>query len=381
MGTGHSCAAEAILYALNRQGPDLETQVVNSFQYASQRVGKMVEDGYLQLLQSFPTLYGLLYENRESPNTVSGVRRWLTQLFAGNFELLLDSYRPDVVVCTHAFPFGVMSVLRERRGWIPPCIGVVTDFVVHPHWAQANMDRYAVATPELLPQLTGRGIPESAVRVTGIPIDTRFSERPQVAALRERMGLGGGLPVILVMGGGLGMGPVGRVLRSLRRISEPTHVVVLTGKNEKLKARLEAEAVPLAHLPIKVQVLGYVHNVYDYMHAADLLVTKPGGMTSAEALACGLPMVILHPLPGPEMRNAKYLLARRVAVRANNERGLHNAIHDLLQNRSQLERMRALSVRAARPDSARHIAEWVLSLLPTEGRPAQPDASLEVVRR
>ena len=377
MGTGHSSAAEAILRALQQCDPAIEGRVVDSFRYSSQFLGRVVEDGYLHLLRSFPSLYGLLYERRDPSSTVSRLRKWVNRLVASNFRNLFDTYRPDAIVCTHAFPFGVTSDVRETFGLEVPTLGVVTDFVVHPFWVYRNMDMYAVATPDLARQLTGRGLRRSSVKVTGIPIDPRFSQEPiEREGLREALGVNSGLPVVLVMGGGLAMGPVARILRSLRRISRPMHVVVLTGKNQQLRARLEAQLKGLTDLAAEVQVLGYVENVYDYMRAADLLVTKPGGLTAAEALASALPMLIVSPLPGQEMRNSKYLLGKNAAVRVTNERSLPRVIESMLESPDALRRLQAVSRKLARPDAAHRVASLILELLATP-RPgaAWPEAT------
>jgi processive 1,2-diacylglycerol beta-glucosyltransferase len=213
-------------------------------------------------------------------------------------------------------------------------------------------------------------VDDAAVRVTGIPIDPRFCIPDQARAtlkadLRAALHLDGDIPVLMVMGGGLGMGPVGKILRSLQRLQRPMHVVIVTGKNDKLRERLQGAVDGLG--AARVQIFGYIDNVYDYMHAADLLVTKPGGLTSAEALAAGLPMVIVHPLPGPEMRNTKYLLSKRVAVRVAHERSLHRVIEDMLDDPDALHHMREVSRRLACPDSARRAASLVLQLLGEPG--------------
>jgi processive 1,2-diacylglycerol beta-glucosyltransferase len=363
MGTGHANAAFAVLAALRSLEPGIEGHVVNSFQYANQWLGRMMEDGYHQLLKSFPTLYGLLYENREKPNTVSAIRRWLNHLMAGSFKNLLEEFRPQAVVCTHAFPAGLMSVVKEKFGINVPSLGVITDFVVHPYWVHNNLDRYAVANHDMARQLISRGIDSEAVRVTGIPIDPRFGRAEAVEPLRQRLAVNSGLPVVLVMGGGLGMGPVGRIVRALKRIKRAMHVVILTGKNDKLRERLNHELERLPHLAARVQVLGYVENVFDYMHAADLLVTKPGGLTSAEALACGLPMLIMHPLPGQEMRNAKYLVHHRAAVRVTEENNLPRMLEDMLDNVTALRSMSHSGRRLGRSDAACEAAHLLLDML------------------
>jgi processive 1,2-diacylglycerol beta-glucosyltransferase len=212
-------------------------------------------------------------------------------------------------------------------------------------------------------QLVSRGIPSEAIRVTGIPIDPRFGQSIAIEPLRQNLSVNSGLPVVLVMGGGLGMGPVARIVRALKRIRKPMHVVILTGKNEKLRERLQQDIERLPDLPAHVQVLGYVENVFDYMRAADLLVTKPGGLSSAEALACGLPMVIVHPLPGQEMRNSKYLVQHRAAVRVIEEGNLSRIIEDTLSNVTALRSMSHAGRRLGRPDAASQAAGLVLDLL------------------
>lgn len=363
MGTGHSAAAEATLRALRERHPEIEAQVVNSIQYASQRIGKMVEGGYLHLLKAFPALYGLLYESKERPSSITGLRRFLTRIFATPFRTLIDTWKPDVIVCTHAFPAGVISSIRDRFDMGVPSVGVVTDFVVHPSWVHKNMDAYTVANDDLERQLVARGVDSARVRVTGIPIDPRFGQPSEPQALRARLALNAGLPVVLVMGGGLGMGPVERILKLVRRIERSMHMVVLTGHNERLRERLEEERVRLRDHSVRLQVFGYIDNVYDYMAAADLLVTKPGGLTSAEALASGLPMVIVHPLPGQEMRNSKYLLNKRVAVRAVSETALPRIIEEMLDDVDTLGRMKRVSRDLAAPDSASRTADVVLEVM------------------
>ena len=366
MGTGHSAAAEATLRALREREPDVEAQIINSIQYASQRIGKMVEGGYLHLLKAFPALYGLLYESKERPSSIAGLRRFLTRIFANPFCTLIETWKPDIIVCTHAFPAGVISSIRDRFSLKVPSVGVVTDFVVHPSWVHKNMDAYAVANDDLERQLVARGVDSARVRITGIPIDPRFGMAPEPQALRDRLALHGGRPVVLVMGGGLGMGPVERILKLVRRIQSPMHMVVLTGHNERLRERLDEERQNLDGHPVRLQVFGYIDNVYDYMAAADLLVTKPGGLTSAEALASGLPMVIVHPLPGQEMRNSKYLLNKRVAVRAASDATLPRIIEEMLHDVDALRRMKRVSRDIAAPDSASRMADVLLELM---GRP------------
>ncbi len=362
VGAGHSAAAEAVIQALKSLEPDSESRIVNSYYYASAFVGKMVEDGYIQMVKFIPQLYGLLYERRERAGTISGLKNWAIHTSAENFMHLVDEYRPDVIVCTHAFSCGVSSVLKEQMGLRIPVVGVVTDFVVHPFWIYNNLDLYTVATCEIAEHLSSKGVAPEKVEVTGIPIDPRFGNSQDVSALKKRLGLKEEMPILLVMGGGIGMGPVNRIMKALKKITIPMYAVIVAGKNNHLLKRLNEDMKKLTQSPVNVRVLGYINNVYDYMKAADILVTKPGGLTSSEALAVQLPMIIVRPIPGQELRNTRYLLGQRVAVRVSDENNLAETIETLLNNPSRLNQMRVKARPLGQPEAAMKVARRVLDL-------------------
>lgn len=363
VGAGHSAAAEAIVQALLRLEPDAESRIVNSYYYASSFVGKMVEDGYLQMVKFIPQLYGLLYERRERAGTISGLKNWVIHTSAENFRNLVDEYRPDVIVCTHAFSCGVSSVLKEKMGLRIPVVGVVTDFVVHPFWIYNNLDLYTVATQEIADHLISKGVAPERVDVTGIPIDPRFGEHQDIPLLKRSLQFEEDWPILLVMGGGIGMGPVSRIMKALKKLTLSMHVVIVAGKNNRLIKRLQDDTKKLNnHSPVKVRVLGYINNVYDYMKAADILVTKPGGLTSSEALAVQLPMIIVRPIPGQELRNTRYLLGKRVAIRVGDENNLAETIETLLKNPARLKQMRDKARPLGQPDAAMKVARRIMDL-------------------
>ncbi|MHB2020601.1 MAG: MGDG synthase family glycosyltransferase [Candidatus Xenobia bacterium] len=354
MGTGHTAAAANVLDALRRRNPAVEGQIVDAFQLAHSRVGRVMEDGYLQLLKILPQLYAFFYEPKEKPGAVGAVRRWLNQMGVASFAALIESYAPDLIVCTHAFPTGVCTLLKEQQRLSVPVVGVVTDYNVHPFWLSQAVDAYTVPTRELAAMLAGRGISSDRVHATGIPIDTRYGTLPDSAAARQRLGLDGDLPVVLVMGGGLGMEPVGRMLSTLPQLSQPMHLVILAGKNKRLQKKLRQRAQDGA---ARVQVHGYVENVHEFMAAADLLVTKPGGLTSSEALASSLPMLIVRPIPGQEQRNTRWLTSHKVAVQVHQDRDLSTAIQDALAAPALLRRMRVRARALGHPEAAFKVAD------------------------
>ncbi len=271
--------------------------VVDSYRYAASLFSKVVSDGYIGMVRTIPQLYGFIYNRAERATEAGGFRVWASEFTARNIRGLMQRLKPSVVVCTHAFPCGVMSAYKRLYDPSIPVMGIVTDFVVHPFWIYRNIDAYAVATPEIRATLVGRGIDPQRIGIDGIPVDPRFGELPaDRGALREALGLPRAAEVALVMGGGLGLGPVAATVRALARSDKPVMPVVIVGKNRRLELRVAEEA---RRDGADVRVLGFVENVYDWMHAADVLVTKPGGLSTSEALAAGLPHGAAAPAAGP----------------------------------------------------------------------------------
>jgi len=329
---------------------------------------RVASNGYIGMVKMLPSLYAYIYDQAERATRVSGFKTWLHRYTAFNLRNYVDSISPDVVVCTHAFPCGVMAEFKRQYADAPPVIGVVTDFVVHPFWIHRNIDAYAVATPEMRQTLIARGVPADRVRVTGIPIDARFGQTAAKRTLRRSLGIAPEKTTVLVMGGGLGIGPLEKSIVAIDRLRHDVQIVVVVGKNAALEYRLRDAAASL-HRPVRI--LGFVPNVFDYMRAADVLVSKPGGLTSSEALAAGLPIVMLRPLPGQEERNTRYLEDRGVGIRVENSRELTHALDRLLGAPQALDRMRHAATQLAKPDAAADVAELIESLA-LEGRPTLP---------
>ncbi|MGA8841312.1 MAG: glycosyltransferase [Candidatus Aquilonibacter sp.] len=360
VGVGHVSAANAVCFALREIDPNVHTQVVDSYKYAALVVSRVVSDGYLRMVKTIPQMYRYIYDRAERATEVGPFRTWAHQFTAGNLRPLIERERPDAIVCTHAFPSGAMAEYKRLYDDAPPVIGIVTDFAVHAFWIHDNVEGYCVATQGMRDLMIARGVRPERIAVTGIPVDPRFtrSARP-VHAIRERLGLPLDRPIALVMGGGLGIGPLGRVLRSLEAVSVPLAAVVIAGRNARAESRVLAAAESVSY---PVRVVRFVDNVYDYMHAADVFVTKPGGLSTAEALAAQIPIVLLKPLPGQEERNVRVLTEWGVAIRARSMSDLPAALTAILTDSTRRERMVQAAGQHGRPDAARDAASLILRL-------------------
>jgi processive 1,2-diacylglycerol beta-glucosyltransferase len=361
VGVGHTAAAHAVRAALAARDPALETQTVDSYKYAASIFAKVVADGYIGMVKTVPNVYGFLYDRVERAKNVPTARRLVNRYTAANLRRYVESVRPDLVVCTHAFPCGVMSEYKRHIDPALPVVGIVTDFVVHPFWIYPNVDAYAVATPEMRDALLERGVVPERVMLSGIPVDPRFAApRKPVDALRAELDLPVDRRLVLIMGGGVGIGPLDKMMRALGEVDVSLAAAVIVGRNRALERRVIAAAEEAAY---PLRVFGFVNNVFDYMHASDVLLTKPGGLTSSEALAARIPMVLVKPLPGQEERNTRFLAEREAAVHAKGERDLARAVGELLTDRSARERLLANAEALRRPDAAERIAERILELL------------------
>ena len=351
--------------SIDKQFPGSHTRVVNSYTYAASVVSNVVSSGYIGMVKTIPQMYRYLYARAERATQVGPFRSWVHQFTANNLRSLIQEERPDVVVCTHAFPCGAMAEYARMFDDAPPVLGIVTDFAVHAYWANPYTRAYAVATPQMRDALAARGVEPQRVHVTGIPVREEFGN---VALSRDELRAGLNLPldagVALVMGGGLGMGPLAAMLGALRETREPLCAVAIAGRSERAEQRIKAVAAELSY---PVRVLRFVDNVYEYMHAADLLISKPGGLTSAEAMAAHLPMVLFRPLPGQEERNTQYLVRSGAAVRARDAAHLTRLTRSLLRDRQRLERMREATRRLAKPRAAREIAACLAELARQNG--------------
>jgi processive 1,2-diacylglycerol beta-glucosyltransferase len=346
--------------ALAEGDPFLEATVVDSYKYAASVVSRVVSEGYLRMVKTIPQMYRFLYNRAERATEVGPFRAWVHQFTATNLRPLLQDLRPDVVICTHAFPCGVMAEYKKQFADAPPVVGVVTDFVVHAFWIHTNIEAYAVATSEMRSTLIARGVARDRIIVSGIPVRAEFS-RPHGDrnALRERLGLPFDRNTVLLMGGGLGIGPLEGMMHALDLVSAPLCAVAIVGRS----ARSEQRVLEYAHkVRYPVRVVRFVSNVDEYMEASDVLITKPGGLTSAEALVARVPMVLFKPLPGQEERNTRYLVQRRAALRAKSTSDLTRTVQSLLESAEKRDAMRAAMAQLGRPDAAADIADMIRAL-------------------
>jgi processive 1,2-diacylglycerol beta-glucosyltransferase len=323
------------------------------------------------MAQRAPRLWGALYAlwEFERMNRAAGPARVaFDRLSLRSLVRIVEREAPDAVVCTHFLPVEALSPRRGQGRLRVPLYCVITDFTAHPLWAYPHVDRYFVASDSVADELHGHGVPRERIEVTGIPVDPRFARPIGHAAACERFGLDPGRPTVLVMGGGSGVGPMADLARRLAALAAAPQVVVVCGTNARLQR--EVNALPEARAG-RVHALGFTTQVDALLEAAEIVVSKAGGLTCSEALVKGTPLIVFRPTPGQEVRNAQYLEAGGAAVHAPTAESVAATAARWLGDPAERSRVHESALRLARPHAAEVIAAHVLASIPQAARRAE----------
>jgi len=363
VGAGHLRAAEAVELAVKELDPQAEVQNVDVLKFTNAVFRRVYSQAYLDLANKLPHVLGYFYDlldRKPSPRQKSDrLRRLVQRMNLGRFLKFLNQEKWDVIVNTHFLPPEIIAALKKKKGFATPQATVVTDFETHRLWVNEPCEHYFTATEEAAIHLNSWGVPRDSISVTGIPIHTAFSKCADRTACVAKQGLVGDRPVVLQLSGGFGVGPIEKIYRAILEVELPLEVVVVSGRNAKLKTELAKIAAPERH---RTHVVGFTTEIHELMAAADVVVSKPGGLTTSEVLASGAAMAIINPIPGQESRNSDFLLENSAAIKLNNLSTVPFKISSLLADSGRLSAIKANSRRLGRPQAAYEVARRALAL-------------------
>jgi processive 1,2-diacylglycerol beta-glucosyltransferase len=362
-GNGHVRAAQALEKAFAAQPGDREVRHVDALELTNKVFRTIYSKMYIDLVDKAPDVLGWLYDALDSPWRKERRRLAWDKLNTRPFVKMLERERPDLIVCTHFLPAEMVSWMKAKHKLACPQVIVVTDFDVHAMWLCHHYEHYTVALDETREHMIQLGIPPDRVSTTGIPIDPLFAETKDKTAMRAKHGLAADKTTILLSAGGFGVGPVEHIVKTLRGLEHPAQIVAICGKNAELLARMQKLAAKPSDGDTALVPVGYTTAMDEYMSAADVLVGKPGGLTTSEALAKGLLFVIVNPIPGQEERNSDHLLEAGAAIRCNNLPVLAYKLDRLLDDAPRITRMRQSVARLAHPNAARDVVRIALELV------------------
>ena len=357
-GGGHRSVADAIVGGLEHQFPGnyrirLVDIMAECFPFPMNQAGRM----YGPVVNRLPRSWGLLWHITNGRRRSPWVLRLAYPFAVHRLESILRTAKPDVVISTHPWANHIPAWLLERLNWCPSLVTVVTDLVsIHHWWLCPAVDACLVPTDQARRKALDAGLAPDKVKVVGMPVGLEFvNGTPDKSELREQLGLQQNGITVLVAGGGDGMGNVFPVARAVAQVGLEVQLVVVAGRNDRLKNSLEAVS-----WEVPTSVLGFVDNMPDLMRAADLLVTKAGPSTISEALCCGLPMLISGALRGQEEGNAEWVASSGAALLTPTPQELTAALTDLVRDGNEsLVRMGDRAQKAASPGAALRVARLI----------------------
>jgi len=354
-GTAHDRAAKALQRAITQLHQGAHVELADALEHCRPWF-RAYYNSYFIIIKLWPELWRRI-ENLQHQST-STSPGWLYEIGAKPLFRYIEEFAPDLVVATEvgACELAALHKRQSKRSFLLAGVELM-DF--NRAWIQPEVDLLLASHPDLAAELVLAGAPPAKVLVTGQPVDPLFANLPTRQSARKSLGIDADCAHLLVLLGGKGMGDPHRILPELKKIHQPIETTIVAGRNEKLEARLRQE---LATTP-QIRVVGWVDNIQEWMVASDLMISKPGGGTLAESMACGLPMLAFNPLPGNEERTCGWIEKWNGGMWIRKAEDLAPTIESLLSDRSRLETMRARALALARPNSARDGALAVLGLL------------------
>jgi processive 1,2-diacylglycerol beta-glucosyltransferase len=364
-GAGHVRAAQALEKAFKEAGEETgdvsEVHHFDILNYTNKVFRHLYSKAYIDLVNKLPEVPGWFYDKLDKPWKNERRRLALDKLNTRPLVKLLRDYHPDMIVCTHFLPAEIVSWLKAKERLASRQAIIVTDFDVHAMWLVHHYEHYFVAIDEARAYLEALGIPATKITVSGIPIDPVFALQKDKSEMRAKHGLASNRTTILLSAGGFGVGSVEALIASLLPLQHRAQIVAICGRNEELKKRLTKLASRIKpDAMVTVKPVGYTQEMDELMAASDLVLGKPGGLTTSEALSKGLVFVIVNPIPGQEERNSDHLLEATVAIRCNNLPTLAYKLDLLLTDHSRFATMQKHASRMARPNAAREIVRKLI---------------------
>jgi len=355
--SGHRQATLAIQKSLKVLDPTVEVSSINGFGYTYPRLEKVVNRAYMGVIRRTPKVWDYLYDNPKVVKRTGSIKKFLHRTSHKKLEVLFKKHNPDTVVCTQAFPCGMVADYKRENNLNFTLIGVLTDFAPHAFWINEGVDYYIVPSEESRERFMSKGVASDAIKTYGIPVQPKFAQQMDKAPIAARLGLDLDKPIILIMGGGQGLGPIKEIVTSLSKLKIDLQMIVIAGTNKKLKTWLKEMTEKTEK---KIKVYEYSRKIDELMEISDLIITKPGGMTTAECLSKGLPMVIVNPIPGQEMRNTDFLLNKGIAIRVDEASDISEEIEFLLKSSERIASMNRAAYENSKSHAAPDIAKLIL---------------------
>lgn len=362
-GGGHLSAAKSIRDYIEKNYSDSQVELVDCVEYVNKLFNKLTTKAYKDFSKNARWIWKHLYYDSES-GSLSRICNTINRLMAIKLNRLIQEFQPDLIISTHPFSSQMCAILKEKGKLNCKVATILTDYAPHNQWLVKSefIDYYFVAQQGMVDDLVSRGVNKDKIHVTGIPLSSRFLQSYNKQKILEDYGLTSDKNTILFFAGGefgFGKDKTFNRLKAIINNLPNLQVVAVAGRNAKMKERFD-ELVKTTRTESNVKILSFTNQVPELMSVSDLVITKPGGLTTTESLASGLPLIIIDPLPGQEEENAEFIENSGAGIWVKDSDNIETILLDIFNNPDKLESMKSKARLIAKKNSTQNIVETLL---------------------
>ena len=363
-GGGHLSAARSIKEYIEKNYKDSEIAMVDCMEYINKVINKVTTTAYSEFAKKAPWAWGHLYKKSEH-GVIAKISTDSNKLMAYKLNKLLQEFEPDYVISTHPFSSQMCAYLKKKNKIHFKLATIMTDYAPHDQWLlyPEEVDYFFVAHNGMRDELINKGISKAKVYATGIPLSNKFLEHYNKQDILNALGLKQGKKRILFFAGGeygLGKNKTFEILKTLAEDFHDLQIIAIAGKNKNMKEKFE-QVVEDTSRHDSIKILEYTNKVPELMSISDLVVTKPGGLTTTESLASGLPIIVINPIPGQEEENAEFLEKNGVAIWLKKEDNVKEVLENIFNNPNQMLEMKVKARLLAKKNSTQDICRIILN--------------------
>lgn len=354
IGNGHDQVAHTLRNEFIRTDNKTKVKIINTISFISPVLDKVILDSYMNILRFYPKAWGKIYEKTNKLDPIIDINEITNKLMTSRLRKSIKHFCPDAIICTHSFPSSILSNLIAKKLIECPLISVITDYNIHSSWINEHTDHYVIPHESLSYVIENLGVKKESILPFGIPIRPEFKLQLSKSEMQKQHGIEDER-TILVMGGGLGLGAINNIVKELDRQLENIHIIAVAGRNNHLEMKLKNLITKN-----KLTVLGFINNVHELMEISDCVITKPGGVTTAEVISKQKPLIIFSPLPGQEIENTEFLLNSGVAVASSDVKKIPLLINQIFNFDIRLKCIKEIEEYLKKPDAAYNTVKYIL---------------------
>ena len=361
-GGGHLNAAKSIENCIKNNYKNIDVEMIDCMKYVNKTIEKITTAAYREMAKKMPWAWGRIYSDAQK-GPLAHITSRSNKIMAIKLLQLLRQKNPDLIISTHPFGSQMCSYLKRKNKITAKIATILTDFAPHDQWLVGHefTDYFFVAHDKMKDYLISKNVDKNSIYVTGIPISDRFQKKYNKDEILEEFNLSKEKFTVLFFGGGefgLGKTRTSQIFEDFVRETKihDIQIIAISGKNPKMKASFE-EIVTNNKAKENVVILEFTNKVPELMSISNIVVTKPGGLTTSESLASHLPMVVINPIPGQEEENAEFLESKGIAIWLRKSDNTTDIIEKLLSDKDRLELMKKNTFLLAHPNSTDDICK------------------------